>query len=40
MSESPPGSVGVEVQDVGAVPEIDGVIVVIALFTVKVGMAL
>jgi hypothetical protein len=38
--ESPPGSVGDAVQDVGAVPEIEGVIVVMALFTVNVGMAL
>lgn len=38
--ESPPGSVGDEVHEVGAVPEIEGVRVVIAEFTVKVGTAL
>ena len=38
--ERPPGSVGDEVHEVGAVPEIEGVRVVIAEFTVNVGMAL
>jgi hypothetical protein len=40
LRESPPGRVGVDVHNVGAVPEIEGVIVVMALFTVNVGIAL
>ena len=40
LSESPPGRVGVALHNVGAVPEIEGVIVVMVVFTVNVGITL
>jgi hypothetical protein len=40
LRERPPGRVGVALHKVGAVPEIEGVIVVMAVFTVNVGITL